>query len=130
MTSITEDELQKQVAAWLNVVLPDGSIFHHSPNEGRRHVNFKMKLKLMGTQPGWPDLEILCPETLPIFIELKRPKPKSNLSLNQLLIRDQILNLGCHWALCRSLDEVHDFLRPIVALKTNERNFSFGSCRN
>ena len=57
----TEDELQKQVVEWLNVALPPGCVFHHSPNEGRRHVAFKRKLRQMGTQYGWPDLEIFVP---------------------------------------------------------------------
>ena len=128
--SITEDELQKQVVAWLNVVLPDGSILHHSPNEGFRHVNFKMKLKVMGTQFGWPDLQIFCPETCPIFIELKRLKPKGKLSMNQELLKERFINLrNVYWACCHTLDEVHNFLRPIVALKINDRNFSLGSCK-
>ena len=65
---------------WLNVALPPGCcVFHHSPNEGRRHVAFKNKLKQMGTQYGWPDLEIFVPGDVAvhgmstsIFIELKR----------------------------------------------------------
>ena len=89
-TSITEDELQKQVAAYLRVALPDGSVFHHSPNEGTRHVNFKMK-------------------------------PKGKLSYNQALLRDQFENLGLHWAMCCTLDEVVDFLSPIVNLKGGTR---------
>lgn len=119
-TSITEDQLQKQVASYLKVALPDGSLFHHSPNEGTRHVNFKMKLKSFGTQSGWPDLEIFCPGPIIIFIELKRAKPKGKLSFHQALLRDQIENLGLHWAMCRTLDEVITFLKPIVRLKGGE----------
>ena len=120
-TIMTEDELQKQVASYLKVALPDGSIFHHSPNEGTRHVAFKMKLKSFGTQSGWPDLEIFCPGTATIFIELKRAKPKGKLSFNQALLRDQFENLGLHWSMCCTLNEVVDFLSPIVRLKGGTR---------
>ena len=77
----TEDDLQKRVVEWLNVALPPGCVFHHSPNEGRRHVAFKRKLRQMGTQYGWPDLEVFVPGdqavhgvSTSIFIELKRLK--------------------------------------------------------
>ena len=80
----TEDALQKQVVRHLSAVLPSDCFLHHSPNEGVRKVAFKMKLKSMGTQFGWPDLEIFAPDTathngLPqcLFIELKLAKGSS-----------------------------------------------------
>ena len=118
---MTEDELQKLVASYLKIGLPDGSVFHHSPNSGTRHINFKMKLQGFGTQFGWPDLEIFCPNTPAIFIELKRAKPRGKLSLNQALLRDRFQNLNLHWGLCRTLDEVVDFLSPLVPLKGGDR---------
>ena len=85
ISGVTEDELQKQVASWLHYALPPGCVFHHSPNEGTRHVAFKMKLKLMGTKFGWPDLEIFVPAdeskvgiSTSVFIELKRLKGGSS----------------------------------------------------
>jgi len=120
----TEDDLQKQVASYLHAALPDGSFFHHSPNEGNRHVAFKVKLKAMGFRSGFPDLVIFCPETLTVFIELKRPGTRTHLRFSQKLMRDQIQNLGFHWAVCTSLDEVREFLKPIVCLKENGLNFS------
>ena len=125
MTSITEDQLQKLVAEYLTLALPDGAVFHHSPNEGTRHVAFKMKLKSFGTRSGWPDLEIFCPDTKPIFIELKRPDQKGRakgvLSHNQRLLKEQFENLGVHWSMCKSLDDVVNFLSPLVRLKGGER---------
>ena len=36
------------VVDWLDAALPRGAIYHHSPNEGRRHVNYHVKMKAMG----------------------------------------------------------------------------------
>jgi hypothetical protein len=120
---MTEDELQKQVVNWLHVALPEGCVFHHSPNEGTRHVAFKRKLKLMGTKFGWPDLEIFVPAdqsrvgiSTSIFIELKRLKG-GKLTPNQEEMKARLLLAGCHWGLARSLEQVHEILDPIVKLK-------------
>ena len=120
---VTEDELQKQVASWLDVALPPGCIYHHSPNEGTRHVAFKRKLKLMGTKFGWPDLEIFVPGdeavhgmSTSVFIELKLLKG-GKLTPNQEEMRNRLLLAGCHWGLARSLEQVHEILEPIVKLR-------------
>ena len=119
----TEDELQKQVVQWLNLALPPGCVFHHSPNEGRRHVAFKNKLKQMGTQYGWPDLEIFVPGDVAvhgmstsIFIELKRYRG-GKLNANQEEMKARLLLAGCHWGLARSIEQVHEILEPLVRLR-------------
>jgi len=118
----TEDALQKQVVRHLSAILPSNCFLHHSPNEGVRKVAFKMKLKSMGTQFGWPDLEIFAPDTathngLPqcLFIELKLAKGK--LSDKQISIRDQLIRAGFPWALCRSVEEVETFLNKYIKLR-------------
>ena len=123
ISGMTEDELQKQVVSWLDVALPKGCIYHHSPNEGTRHVQFKMKLKFMGTKFGWPDLEIFVPGdeavhgmSTSVFIELKRLKG-GKLTPNQEEMRNRLLLAGCHWGLARSLEQVHEILAPIVKLR-------------
>ena len=123
MFDMTEDELQKQVAEWLHYALPPGCVFHHSPNEGTRHVAFKHKLKLMGTKFGWPDLEIFVPGdeskigcSTSVFIELKRLKG-GKLTPNQEEMRNRLLLAGCHWGLARSVEQVRDILEPIVKLR-------------
>ena len=121
--AVTEDELQKQVVNWLDVALPPGCIYHHSPNEGTRHVAFKRKLKLMGTKFGWPDLEIFVPGdeavhgmSTSVFLELKRLKG-GKLTPNQEEMRNRLLLAGCHWGLARSLEQVQEILEPIVKLR-------------
>jgi len=120
---VTEDQLQKQVAQWLHIALPPGCVFHHSPNEGTRHVAFKQKLKASGTRFGWPDLEIFVPAdqsktglSSSIFIELKRPKGGS-LTQNQKQLRDELQLAGTNWGLARSLEQVHEILAPLVKLR-------------
>jgi hypothetical protein len=110
------------VADWLDVALPDGCVFHHSPNEGKRHINYINRLKQMGTKYGWPDLELFCPSTATksghneaIFIELKAKKGVMN--ENQRRMRDQIIEAGFAWALCKSIEDVTEFLTPLVKLK-------------
>ena len=120
---VSEDDLQRQVILMLKKSLPIGTLYHHSPNEGVRKVQFKMKLKSMGTRFGWPDLEIFAPahETITyknetLFIELKLNKGK--LSPNQVSIRDSLISAGFPWALCRSVEEVETFLGEHIKLRT------------
>ena len=120
---VSEDDLQRQVILMLKKSLPIGTLYHHSPNEGVRKVQFKMKLKSMGTRFGWPDLEIFAPasvtknaQNLSVFIELKLKK--GNLSPNQLAIRNELIAAGFPWALCRSVEEVETFLGEHIKLRT------------
>ena len=120
---VSEDDLQRQVILMLKKSLPIGTLYHHSPNEGMRKVQFKMKLKSMGTRFGWPDLEIFAPahETITsknetLFIELKLAKGK--LSPNQVSIRDSLISAEFPWALCRSVEEVETFLNKYIKLRT------------
>jgi len=119
----TEDQLQMRISQWLDIVLPPGAFWHHSPNEGKRHVAYKLKQKRMGTKAGWPDIEIFVPgdqtrvgNSISIFIELKRPKG-GKLSDNQAFVRDKLENAGCFWQLCRSIDQVEEFLEGLIKLR-------------
>ena len=118
----SEDDLQRQVILMLKTRLLSNTLYHHSPNEGMRKVQFKMKLKSMGTRFGWPDLEIFAPahETVSsknetLFVELKLNKGK--LSPNQILIRDSLVSAEFPWALCRSVEEVETFLGEHLKLR-------------
>tara|TARA_R100001079_G_C4393530_1_gene128288 strand:+ start:340 stop:738 length:399 start_codon:yes stop_codon:yes gene_type:complete len=118
---MTEDQLQKQVADYLKIALPDGSLFHHSPNEGKKHINFQMKLKSFGMQTGFPDIVIFAPETKAIFIELKRQKPKGRLTHHQKLMKEIIENLKLYYKVCYNLYDVYDFLSKIITLRGGSR---------
>lgn len=127
MTSLSaeidsEDIVHLRIARWLDIMLPPGSVWHHSPNEGNRHVAFKVKQKRMGTKAGWPDIEIfvpgdqtLCGISLSIFIEVKGAKGKA--TANQIAIRDKLEEAGAIWQLCRSVDQVQEFLEGLIKLR-------------
>ena len=118
----TEDDLQRDVAAFLDYALPHGCVFHHSPNEGKRHVSYATRLRKMGTKYGWPDLELFCPGNTTvsgrneaIFIELKVKRGK--LTSNQEMMRKQITEAGFPHAVCKSIEDVYLFLKDFVPLR-------------
>ena len=104
----SEDDLQKHVIKWLEIVLPQPHLIHHSPNEGRHHVNYRHKQKLMGVVPGFPDIMIMLPDTMPLFIELKQPKNYP--TEQQRIVGEQLIGMGYDYAVCRSITEVKAFL--------------------
>ena len=133
---MTEDELQTYVVHWLQVALPLGSVFHHSPNEGKRHVAYKMRLKKLGMAAGWPDLEIFVPDhgwrnpadKGPIMIELKRPKGGS-LSANQKDIQERLKCCGVYCVTAKRLAHVEAYLKPLLHLRgTSQANIIRQMC--
>ena len=124
---MTEAALQALIVRWLEVALPADSVFHHSPNEGRRHVAFKRKLAVMGTRWGWPDLEVFVPPSgfhvpedwAPLFLEVKAKKGRT--TENQREIHKQLKLCACRVAEVRSIEEVEAFLAPLVRLETRGR---------
>ncbi len=76
----------------------------------------------MGTKPGWPDIEIFVPGdqtkvgiSISIFLEIKTGKGR--LSAAQTNIKERLEKAGCFWCLCRSLEQVHEFLEGLVKLR-------------
>ncbi len=124
MIFMTEDELQALVVQWLDAALPLGAVVHHSPNEGKRHVAYKMRLKKLGMAAGWPDLEIFVPDAGwndlsdkgPIMIELKRPKGGS-LSANQKDIQERLQCCGVYCVTAKRLSHVEAYLKPLLKLR-------------
>ena len=119
---MNEYELHRGIALWLNEVLPPGSVMHHSPGEGRRHVAFASKLKQMGMQAGWPDLELFIPalgfsenqRKAPIFLEIKTQKGK--VRSNQTEIHTRLRGSGCYVFVVRSIREVESCLSELLTL--------------
>ena len=122
-----EDDLQKHVIQWLEIALPDNSVYHHSPNEGVRHVAFRRRLKAMGMAAGWPDIELFVPkdgwrfpnEKAGIFIELKAKKGR--MTESQKAIQRCLRMTGEHVETCYSLDQVKLWLGRLLQLKNNPR---------
>ena len=124
---VTEAKLQQLIVQWLEAALPVNSVWHHSPNEGKRHVAFKQKLKVMGTRWGWPDLEVFVPpagfhvpeDCVPLFLEVKTSKGRA--TENQRDTQRQLQRCACRVAEVRSIREVEAFLAPLVRLETRGR---------
>jgi hypothetical protein len=107
--SMTEDELQMHIVQWLDASLPMGSVVHHSPNEGRRHVAYK---EIYVPDTGWNDLAAKGP----IMIELKRPSGGS-LSANQKDIQERLRCCGVYCVTAKRLSHVEAYLKPLLKLR-------------
>jgi hypothetical protein len=116
-----EADLQRAVVSALRVVLPKGTIVHHSANEiaqsGPRGAKRQAILTGMGVHPGFADLVVLCDSRV-LFLELK--SRKGQLSPAQQAFRDAVQAQGFGWALVRSLDDAlgaladHGFTTRVV----------------
>lgn len=121
--SLREFEIHQSIVEWLGYALPVGSLVHHSPNEGRHNVQFRVKQKRMGMQTGWPDLEILVAsiyfkqgkKPAPIFFEVKTEKGK--LTKSQRGVLEKLRAIGCHVCLVRSIDDAQKFLSELMSLQ-------------
>lgn len=114
----SETDLQKSVVKYLNLVLPEHKLLHHSPNEGKHKVQYLHKQKLMGVMAGFPDLMILIKDVKPLFIELKQPGNYP--TEQQRMMGSLLIELGCEYAVCRSVAEVQRFLEHIPKLTLNK----------
>lgn len=110
----TEDRLQITVADYLDRCLPDDAVWFAVPNGGSRNVREAVKLKRMGVKAGVPDLCIIWRRRA-ILIELKTAKgrvsPEQNHRMEMLTIAGAVVTV------CRSLDEVSDFLGQIMPMQ-------------
>ena len=121
--TVSEAEIQEQVVKLLDITLPNGSLLHHSPNEGMHKPHYRQKQIRQGLQSGWPDLEIFVQPTWflegvrwsTIFIEMK--SEKGRVSDKQKEVLEMLDRIGCYTQVCRSLTEVLDFLRGLIKLK-------------
>ena len=91
------------VVEYLRLALRRDVVFHHSPNEGKHKVQYRVKQKKLGVRTGWPDLEFMF-KGQGFFIELKLPDKK--LSANQLECHRLLSDARCRVVECFSLDEV------------------------
>ncbi len=104
---LTERDLQIQVVQHLQWALPEDALVFHVPNGGSRNKLEAINLKRMGTVAGIPDLVVLHDERA-FFIEMKLGKGK--LSEAQSFIISRIKRARCKVSLCRSMEDVENFL--------------------
>lgn len=107
---MTESDLSRQVADFLDLALPPGAKFTHVASGGARSPATAGKLKAEGVRPGCPDFVIVAPGTGTVWIELKVPRGRT--SDEQKAWGEALAHTpGAHYALCRSLAEVDGALR-------------------
>ncbi len=108
----SEDQLQTATYQYIQLQVSLGNFdsrvwVHHSPNEGKRSVSFKKKLKSHGTIYGCPDF-ILMSNFGSWGIELK--SHKGILSPSQKAVQADWERKGIPYEIARSLDEVEAIL--------------------
>lgn len=103
-----EDKVQLAVLEYLETVIAEPFIIHHSPNGGRRSISEAKKFKLLGVRAGWSDLCLITGRGT-FFFELKagrgRPTPE------QEDFMSEARSLGCGTAVCWTLDDVRNALK-------------------
>ena len=104
---MTEAQLHKAVAQYLDLALPADAVWHHSPMGGKRPKGEAGKLKSMGARAGWPDITIIW-QGRAYFIELK--VGDRTLSVAQMDTIGQLRRAGAEVALSRSLAVVTNIL--------------------
>ena len=109
-----EDRLQIAVAEYLDLALPSDALWFHPANGGSRNVREAAKLKRMGVKPGVPDICIVW-RGRAIFIELKTATGR--MSNVQTEMARALILAGAVFTVCRSVDEVSDFLAGAVNMK-------------
>ena len=102
----SEADAQRAIVHALRVVLPRGSIVHHSANEVTSgDLSGKARqaiLQGMGVHRGFADLIVLSGGRV-LFLEVK--SQTGRLSLAQEAFRDAVRDQGFAWALVRSVDD-------------------------
>lgn len=104
-----EDDLQAAVCRYLDILERQGHLLYFAvPNGGKRNLLEAVRMKRLGIRPGIPDL-VLIPKAGPwCFIELKSPKGVQSEAQREWAAKLERFN--CVTRVCRSLDEVRQFL--------------------
>lgn len=100
-----EEDLQIATAELLDLGLPQGWRWWHTPNQrGTRKFWEQKLLKALGVKPGVQDVTIVGPNPRLVIIELK--SDTGGLSKAQREWRDFYRSIGVPWFLARSLEDV------------------------
>lgn len=104
-----EAQIQRSVVAFLALQESLGRLLYfHVPNGGHRNPRTGANMKRLGTRAGVPDLCVIPKVGPVIFIEMK--SDKGTLEESQEAWLEKLPLFGCPVAVCRSLDEVRQFL--------------------
>lgn len=105
---VPEAELQKLVCAFLDSALPKTALWFAVPNGGTRNLIEAVNMKRQGVKAGVPDLIVMW-DSHAYGIELKRSD--QDLNPNQRLMHARFQDARIPVAVCRSVNEVENFLR-------------------
>ena len=94
-----ESREQQLLISLIDSYYPEWLIFH-TPNGGRRAYKEAVIFKRMGVRAGVADLFLVEPtlEYHGLFLEMKKPGSKDDLSDDQKIFRDEVLRRGFHYA--------------------------------
>lgn len=110
-----EQHLHVAVVNALRVLGKPDWAFNHPAGGEVRDKRTAAKLKLMGVQPGRPDIELISPDGRFYGLELKRLGGR--LSPEQMAFRDKARRLGWPYHVAYSLDEALNWLSEIGAIR-------------
>ena len=113
-----EGPIHRAILAYLRATLPH-ALIHHSPNESdmARADKARMRRAALGTRSGWPDLQVCLRYGATVYFEVKAEG--SRVSPAQKAIGAALMDLGNHWAVVRSVDDVRACLAE-WGIKTRE----------
>lgn len=112
----SERIIHTAIVDYLNAVLPDSHLTVHLYNNPRSAAA-GAAAKRMGMLAGVPDLMIIRPLGRIVFIEVK--KEGGRLNPAQIAFRLYCRQWGVPHAVCRSIDDVREFLAEI-GIETKE----------
>jgi len=111
-----EQRLQAQIVDYLTHALPADAIFNAVNPVPAKSKAAAGKSKRMGARRGWPDLEVICGDT--ILIEVKAPG--ESVPRYQRDLHAQLTAAGAYVYIARSVDEVDRILRSHAIPMTAE----------
>ena len=115
-----EEQLHREVAKYLAVVLPDDAWFCHVPNGGARTAAEGRAFKAMGAKAGTPDI-LIVHDGKAFWIELKpvmyKNRKHGGLSEAQMRCHFDLGHAGCQVAICYTVEQVEGTLRAWLPLK-------------
>jgi hypothetical protein len=100
-----EDALQNAVVIWLQTQENLGRLTYHAIMNNPRSARDGARLKQMGLRAGTPDLLIISPWRVPLYVELKAPKGRVSFEQVESMHRLETVG-GAMCVVCRSQEDV------------------------
>ena len=113
----SEFQLQCQVAEVLRRWCSEWWIYTHLPMGEKRDPVTAMRLKRMGTMPGWPDFQFFGPRRAVVFMELKRPGGGGRLSEPQEELSRFLVDCGHTYIFTNDFQHALDVLRDLEIVR-------------